>query len=208
MKWLLVLIAAALAGGALYASGVFARGTVYDKPFARAYADLSTMSVSAFVDDKDRVITSALEPLHADVTRAPRSIGWDVRYGPTKIGKVIAQLTPVGSTRTRVVIDVIPVADGDPEASKSPSIGSDFARVAVTELIDARLENRQPTAKAIGVRMAMRMSTQPGQLRDFGAVVEQSVGQTAGVMRKTNELAAERRPVTTADATRPSVAFK
>ena len=167
----------------------FKPGRVYDKPFDRAYADLSSMAVNDYFDEgepgpagKDTQI------VWATVSRGTDAIAWDLNIGTAKIARVTARLTPAGPSQTRVAVEHQPADGGSGnEAKRGPNtILTDFTRIAMTELIDARLHDRVPTAKAIGVRMAVNSMLRP---RQAGMVATTIVdGSAAAAIAINNEL--------------------
>ena len=193
----------------LYASDAFASGTVYDKPFHQAYADLSTMPIMPLLGQSG-ASTVEQRVVRTTVTRNPDSIGWTLAIGPDEVATFTARLAPVGESRTRVVLGIRRAATE--MAAARPDVSSnlivEFARIVMTEQVDARLENRAPDTRAIALATSRYIASSPKNLRDFG---EGSSKAMIGVAAHLNRDAIGRErwtpPQTTQDATRPSVTF-
>ena len=140
------------------------------------------MKVNDFFDEGEPGRPGAdTQMVWATMSRGTDAIAWDLNIGTAKIARVTAYLTPAGPARTRVAV-VLDPADGGrgAQAKRGPNtILTDFTRVAMNELIDARLNDRQPTAKAIGMAMAVNATLHPRQARDISSVIVDASGGVA-----------------------------
>lgn len=207
VKLLIGLAGSGLLAGGLYATGALTPGTVYDKPFDEAYADLSSMPVTPLLGfDKAMPGPGAGQRVdQVSMTRTANSIGWRLTVGPTEIATFTAQLTPVGPSRTRVTVDFRPNGKGSEKSLESTVMITDLARIAMAEQIDARLENRQSNARAMFLAMGRHITANPDQLRDFGRAVEGAMGEVAVQLHGTDgDSNRPSRPHDLNDPTRPS----
>ena len=198
--------------GGLYATDALTAGTVYDKPYDQAYSELAAMPLLAVTGGSENGAGSTL------VEQGAGSIGWRVAVGTVEVGRFTARLSPVSANRTRVLVDF---AATPAESSANPILSSElmtnFARLAMVEQVDARLENRAPDMREIHNAAARHLQANPEQLRAFGGAVEAQFKAVDSMLRddKSAEWAARLKkielnnapPPNPADATRPSVAF-
>ena len=214
MKLLAGIGALGMLGGGLYASDALTPGTVYDKPYEQAYAELADMpllSASGFADSVSGVTV---------VERNPGSIGWRIAVGPVEVGRFTARLSPAGANRTRVTVDfaATPVT-----SSENPILTSElmtnFARLAMVDQVDARMENRAPDMQEIHLAAARHLQANPAQLKAFGGALQAQFQQVDRQLRADTAASAEWEaqmedfkarhapPPNPADATRPTTVF-
>ena len=214
MKLLAGIGALGMLGGGLYATDSLTAGTVYDKPYAQAYAELADMPLLP--------AAGAAEPGSGTtvVERGAGTIGWRIAVGPVEVGRFTARLSPVGADRTRVIIDfaATPVV-----ASENPILTSElmtnFARLAMVEQVDARLENRAPDMQEIHWAAARHLQAHPEQMKNFGGALQSQFRQVADRIKEdsasSEDWQARVRELEAAhdsapkleDATRPAVVF-
>lgn len=211
MKLLAGLGAIGVIGGGLYASDALTEGTVYAKPYAQAYEELAAMPLLPVTGNTESGNGSMV------VERAPGRIGWRISAGQLELGHFTATLSPVGIDRTRVIIHF---AAAPAVESQNPVLSSqlmnDFARLAMVEQVDARLENRAPDLREIHWAAARHIQANPQLLADFGGAVEAQFNQVDAMLRddpaqmaeleqQINDLArAHAPPRTPESATRPT----
>lgn len=201
-------------GGGLYATDSLTAGTVYDKPFDQAYAELADMPLLPAAGAADPGSGSMV------VERGAGSIGWRIAIGTVEGGRFTARLSPVGADRTRVMIDfeATPIL-----SSENPILTSElmtnFARLAMVEQVDARLENRAPDLHEIHMASARHLQANPAQLKDFGGALQAQFKQVEKRLKEDSMSSAEwdktisdmkantASPPNLEDATRPSVVF-
>ena len=201
-------------GGGLYANDSLTAGTVYDKPFDQAYAELADMPLLPAAGAADPGSGSMV------VERGAGSIGWRIAIGTVEVGRFTARLSPVGADRTRVMIDfeATPIL-----SSENPILTSElmtnFARLAMVEQVDARLENRAPDLHEIHMASARHLQANPAQLKDFGGALQAQFKQVEKRLKEDSMSSAEwdktisdmkantASPPNLEDATRPSVVF-
>ena len=201
-------------GGGLYATDSLTAGTVYDKPFDQAYAELADMPLLPAAGAADPGSGSMV------VERGAGSIGWRIAIGTVEVGRFTARLSPVGADRTRVMIDfeATPIL-----SSENPILTSElmtnFARLAMVEQVDARLENRAPDLHEIHMASARHLQANPAQLKDFGGALQAQFKQVEKRLKEDSMSSAEwdktisdmkantASPPNLEDATRPSVVF-
>ena len=201
-------------GGGLYAADSLTAGTVYDKPFDQAYAELADMPLLPAAGAADPGSGSMV------VERGAGSIGWRIAIGTVEVGRFTARLSPVGADRTRVMIDfeATPIL-----SSENPILTSElmtnFARLAMVEQVDARLENRAPDLHEIHMASARHLQANPAQLKDFGGALQAQFKQVEKRLKEDSMSSAEwdktisdmkantASPPNLEDATRPSVVF-
>ena len=201
-------------GGGLYATDSLTAGTVYDKPFDQAYAELADMPLLPAAGAADPGSGSMV------VERGAGSIGWRIAIGTVEVGRFTARLSPVGADRTRVMIDfeATPIL-----SSENPILTSElmtnFARLAMVEQVDARLENRAPDLHEIHMASARHLQANPAQLKDFGGALQAQFKQVEKRLKEDSMSSAEwdktisdmkantASPPNLEDATRPSVIF-
>ena len=201
-------------GGGLYATDSLTAGTVYDKPFDQAYAELADMPLLPAAGAADPGSGSMV------VERGAGSIGWRIAIGTVEVGRFTARLSPVGADRTRVMIDF----EATPRlSSENPILTSElmtnFARLAMVEQVDARLENRAPDLHEIHMASARHLQANPAQLKDFGGALQAQFKQVEKRLKEDSMSSAEwdktisdmkantASPPNLEDATRPSVVF-
>lgn len=178
MKLLAGLGALGMLGGGLYATDSLTAGSVYDKPYAQAYAELETMSLLPITGAPGSGTGSTV------VERGAGTIGWRIALGPVEVGRFTARLTPVGTDRTRVIVDfaATPVA-----SSANPILTSElmanFARLAMVEQVDARMENRPPDMREIHWAAARHLQANPAQMAQFGDAIETQFRQVDEMLR-------------------------
>lgn len=213
MKLLAGIGALGMLGGGLYASDALTAGTVYDKPYEQAYTELATMPLLP--------VTGATEGDSGSmvVERGAGTIGWRVSLANVELGRLTARLSPVGTDRTRVLLDF--KASTPPEAGKEPILSSDlmrdFARLALVEQVDARLEDRAPDMQEIHMAAARHLQAHPEQVKQFGTAVQTQFRQVDEMLRadKSAEWKETMRdikirhapPRNPADAARPTTVF-
>lgn len=215
VKLLIGLAGSGLLAGWLYASDSLTQGEIYDKPFDQAYAELSSMPARPFMDDTDDTPTGR----GVKVRRNTNSIDWHLMVGETEVAIFTAQLQAVDKYRTRVKIDFKPVKqpasdDGRPNFTQiqSSALMTDFARIAMAEQVDARLDNRVPDMRAIYGAMGRHLGANPAQLGEFGLALEGTMNGVADTIRGNSvpvdplpPIPTSTVPPTMQDATRPSV---
>ena len=81
MKLLAGLGALGMLGGGLYASDAFTPGTIYDKPYEQAYAELADMPLLPVTGASEGGSGSMV------VERKAGSIGWRISMGPVDVGR-------------------------------------------------------------------------------------------------------------------------
>ena len=201
-------------GGGLYATDSLTPGTVYDKPYDQAYAELSSMSLLPVTGPASDGTGSIL------VERSAGAIGWRIAVGAVEVGRFTARLSPVGANRTRVIIDfaATPVTESENPLLTSELMTS-FARLAMVEQVDARLENRAPDMHEIHMASARHLQANPAQLKDFGGALRAQFKQVEKRLKEDSVSSAEwdktisdikadtASPPRLEDATRPSVVF-
>lgn len=201
-------------GGGLYATDALTAGTVYDKPYQQAYEELVAMPLLP--------VTGIAEPGSGSmvVERAPGKIGWRISVGQMEVGRFTASLSPVGGNRTRVLIDFATIPA---EAGQNPILTSklmtEFARLAMVEQVDARMENRAPDIREMQWSMARHIQANPAQMREFGGAIDAQFKEVDKMLREnsadTTEFNERLRnieisyapPPRPEDATRPAVTF-
>lgn len=201
-------------GGGLYATDSLTAGTVYNKPYSRAYAELADMPLLP--------AAGAAEPGSGSmvVERGAGQIGWRIAVGPVEVGRFTARLSPVGADRTRVTVDfaATPVV-----ASENPILTSelmtDFARLAMVEQVDARMENRPPDMREFHMAAARHIQAHPEAMKNFGGALQAQFKQVEQRLKQDSAASAELESTMRdfeskygpapklEDATRPAVVF-
>lgn len=214
MKVLAGLGAMGMLGGGLYATDALTAGTVYDKPYARAYADLAAMPLLP--------VTGAAHNSNGSmvVQQGAGTISWRLSLGTTEVGLFTARLSPVGTDRTRVLVDFAATPPGDAQNPiLSSELMTDFARLAMVEQVDASLEGRAPDVREIHMNAARHLQANPAQVKQFGQAVDAQFKSVNDMLRQDPAELAEWEstmkdmkanygpPPRPEDATRPSVVF-
>lgn len=212
MKLLAGMGALGMLGGGLYATDSLTAGTVYDKPYEQAYAELAEMPLLPISGGPQPGSGSTV------VERGAGTIGWRIAVGQVEVGRFTARLSPVGTDRTRVLIDfaATPIASSD-DPILSSELMTNFARLAMVEQVDARLENRSPDIREIHMSAARHLQAHPDQLKQFGTAVQSQFRQVDEMLRddqsaEWDETLREIKirhapPPDPADAVRPSTTF-
>lgn len=214
MKLLAGLGALGLVGGGLYASDALTEGTVYAKPYGQAYEELAAMPLLPVTGHTESSNGSMV------VERAPGRIAWRISAGQMELGHFTATLSPVGADRTRVIIHF---AAAPAVESRNPILSSqlmtDFARLAMVEQVDARLENRAPDLREIHWAAARHLQANPQLMTEFGTALQAQFKQVEQQLNEGSMSTAEwdaeladikarhASPPSTADAVRPAIVF-
>ena len=201
-------------GGGLYATDSLTAGTVYDKPYDQAYSELASMPLLSVTGPSSDGTGGMV------VERSAGAIGWRIAVGAVEVGRFTARLSPVGANRTRVIIDfaATPVISSENPLLTSELMTS-FARLAMVEQVDARLENRAPDMHEIHLASARHLQANPAQLKDFGGALQAQFKQVEKRLKEDSVASVEweatvsdiranhASPPRLEDATRPSVVF-
>ncbi len=178
MKILAGLAALGMLGGGLYATDALTAGTLYEKPYEQAYAELASMPLLPVAGPAHPGSGSMV------VEREPGTIGWRIAVGSVEVGRFTARLSPAGARRTRVSVEF---ATSPAQIGVNPILASElmtnFARLAMVEQVDARLENRPPDMGEIHLAAARHLQANPEQLRAFGGAVQAQFQRVDSMLR-------------------------
>jgi hypothetical protein len=184
--------------GGLYASDALTSGQVYDVPLAQAYSELSTMPVP-------RVFMQAATGSGApaiSIRRSAQAIDWQFKVRGQVVATFTAHLSAVGPDRTRVRIEY---ARGEPLSPElrhlsSASLVRELARLAMTEQVEAQLEDRPVDQDRIADALARHAAAHPEQIQEF----ERAMGEMVlGLHRQVNETSREVAPAASEPSLQP-----
>ena len=179
------LAGSALLVGGLYATDALAPGRTYDIPLEQAFDELSSMPVPDGL-----AATGAGAAPAVVVERTPSAIHWQFRVRGQDVALFTARLTPEGAGRTRVRIEYSPREPSSPELRRLASAGlvREFARLEMSEHVEARLERRPVDRTEVAAALADHIAANPEQVREYGRAMGEMV---ADLHRQINENAPE-----------------
>lgn len=189
MKVLLGVGGSGMLLGGLYASDALTSGHVYDIPLAQAYGELSTMPVPG-VFMQAATGTGAPE---VSIRRSAQAIDWQFQVHGQSVATFTARLSPEGPDRTRVRVEYTLGEPLSPELRHltSATLVRELARIAMTEQVEAQLEDRPVDQDRIADALARHAAAHPEQVQDF----EHAMGDMVmGLHRQVNETSREMAP--------------
>jgi hypothetical protein len=168
--------------GGLYASDALTTGRVYDIPLEQAYSELASMEVPGPLLGA----TAGVYATSVSVRRLPQAISWQFQVGGVDVASFTARLSPEAPGRTRVRVEYTPGEPLPPELQQltSATLTRDFARIAMSEQVDAQLEHRPVDEVEMAHAMARHAAAHPEQVQEYRQAAAETV---AGLYRQANE---------------------
>lgn len=161
-------LSGALVGG-LYAAGTLSAGEVYDLPASEVTSRLASMPIPLTL----LRVTGGSDATTVEVRRSAEAISWNFMLGDERVSTLTARLSPEGDGRTRVVVNQDSIQHPSPEIQRlaSTQLAGDLIELGMAELVDARLEGREPDSGDVMQRLALHTAEHPEQVREYGRAV-------------------------------------
>ena len=179
MKILAGIGALGMLGGGLYATDALTAGTVYDKPYEQAYAELAEMpllpATGTSVDGSGSITVERGAGADQLADFAWHGRGRPLYRAANQVGA--HERSCAGGVRRAT-----PMVDG-PNAILQSELMTEFARLAMVEQVEARMENRPPDLREVHLAAARHIQAHPEQVKAFATAVEGQFAQVDQMLR-------------------------
>lgn len=160
-------------GTAGYVSGAFEGGEYYEMAPADVSAKLAGMTLPEEMQDTTGFLSMRT------AAAGPQQVKWDIVSGGYSIAEIDAFLEPSGSgTRVSVEFAMLDGPEKEQIAKVMPlddEFMGDVIEMALTEQIDATLEDRPFDQRKLALMMTGYVAANPGKIANFQQSVQQNL---------------------------------